>query len=69
VLAAGLVRQFGAQRFQMSVLTSANGFAGLDGVFRFLPSGLTERQLAVYEVTGSGSRVIAPAAVSFAGGV
>jgi ABC-type branched-subunit amino acid transport system substrate-binding protein len=69
VLAAGLVRQFGTQRFETSVLTSQNGFAGLDGVFRFLPSGLTERRLAIYEVTGSGSRVVAPAAVSFSGGV
>ena len=39
VLAAGLVRQFGANRFEASVLTSPNGFAGIDGVFRFLPSG------------------------------
>jgi ABC-type branched-subunit amino acid transport system substrate-binding protein len=68
VLAAGLVRQFGAERFENSVLTSPNGFAGLDGVFRFLPSGLTERRLAVYEVTGSGTRVIAPAPRSFAAG-
>ncbi len=56
VLAAGLVRQYGADRFQASVLTSPNGFAGVDGIFRFLPSGLTERRLAVYEVTGTGAR-------------
>ncbi len=68
VLAAGLVRQFGANRFDASVLTSPNGFAGVDGVFRFLPSGLTERRFAVYEVTGSGSRIVSPAAQSFAAG-
>ncbi len=68
VLAAGLVRQYGADRFQASVLTSASGFSGVDGVFRFLPSGLTERRYAIYEVTGSGWRVIAPAARSFAAG-
>ncbi len=68
VLAAGLVRQYGANRFAASVLTSPNGFAGVDGIFRFLPSGLTERRLAVYEVTGSGARVVAPAARSFAAG-
>ena len=39
VLAAGLVRQFGASRFETSVLTSPNGFAGIDGIFRFLPIG------------------------------
>ncbi len=68
VLAAGLVRQYGTDRFQVSALTSANGFAGIDGLFRFLPSGLTERRYAVYEVTGSGSRAIAPAARSFGAG-
>ena len=68
VLAAGLVRQYGADRFQASVLTSPNGFAGIDGIFRFLPSGLTERRYAVYEVTGSGARIIAPAARTFAAG-
>jgi ABC-type branched-subunit amino acid transport system substrate-binding protein len=68
VLAAGLVRQYGANRFENSVLTSPNGFAGIDGIFRFLPSGLTERRFAIYEVTGTGARIIAPAARSFAAG-
>ncbi len=68
VLAAGLVRQYGESRFQVSVMTNPNGFAGIDGIFRFLPSGFTERRLAVYEVTGSGSRLIAPASRSFAAG-
>jgi hypothetical protein len=67
VLAAGLVRQFGADRFQTSVLTNPNGFAGLDGVFRFHPTGLTERRLAVYEITGSGATIVAPAGRSFTG--
>ena len=68
VLAAGLVRQYGADRFATSALTSPNGFAGIDGIFRFLPSGLTERRLTIYEVTGTGARIVAPAARSFAGG-
>ncbi len=68
VLAAGLVRQYGADRFQASVLTSPNGFAGIDGIFRFLPSGLSERRYAVYEVTGSGARIVSPAATTFAAG-
>jgi hypothetical protein len=66
VLAAGLVRQYGANRFETSVLTSPNGFAGLDGIFRFLPFGITERRFAVYEVTGTGARLIDPAARRFA---
>ncbi len=68
VLAAGLVRQYGANRFETSVLTSPNGFAGIDGIFRFLPSGLSERRYAVYEVTGSGARLVDPAARRFAAG-
>jgi ABC-type branched-subunit amino acid transport system substrate-binding protein len=68
VLAAGLVRRFGPQAFSGAVLTDPNGFRGIDGVFRFLPNGTTERRLAVYEVTGSGARVVAPALGSFGGG-
>ena len=68
VLAVGIVRQYGADRFENSVLTSPNGFAGVDGIFRFLPSGLTERRLAVYEVNGAGANIVSQAARSFAGG-
>jgi ABC-type branched-subunit amino acid transport system substrate-binding protein len=68
VLAAGLVRQYGAERFTPGVLTNRNGFAGVDGIFRFTAGGLTERRLAVYEVTGSGARIIGPAARNFAAG-
>lgn len=66
VLTAGLARRYGRSSFEASALLNPNGFAGVDGVFRFLPSGLTERRYAIYEVTGSGSRLIAPAARSFA---
>jgi len=68
VLAAGLVRQFGAERFSQAVLTNPNGFAGIDGVFRLLPDGSNDRQLAIYEVTGSGNTIVDPAPRSFAGG-
>ena len=68
VLAAGLVRRFGEQAFTADVLTDPNGFNGIDGIFRFVPGGQTERRLSVYEVTGSGRREIAPAASSFSGG-
>ncbi len=68
VLAAGLVRQFGAKRFSKAVLTNPNGFAGIDGVFRLRPDGSNDRRLAIYEVTGSGTRLADPAPRSFAGG-
>jgi ABC-type branched-subunit amino acid transport system substrate-binding protein len=67
VLAAGLVRQFGANRFTQGVMTNPSGFTGIDGVFRFLPSGINERRLAVYEVTGTGARIVDPAPRSFTG--
>jgi len=68
VLAAGLVRQFGADRFSQAVLTNPNGFAGIDGVFRLLPDGSNDRRLSVYEMTGSGTTLADPAPRSFAGG-
>jgi ABC-type branched-subunit amino acid transport system substrate-binding protein len=67
VLAAGLVRQFGSERFSQQVLTNPNGFAGIDGVFRFLVNGSNQRRLAVFEVTGSGVRVERPAPRTFGG--
>ena len=67
VLAAGLVRQFGQERFSQSVLTNPNGFAGIDGVFRFLVNGSNQRRLSIFEVTGSGVRVERPAPRTFSG--
>ena len=44
-LVAALVKTQGTQRFSEQVLTNASGFAGIDGVFRFLPQGTNERGL------------------------
>ncbi len=68
VLAAGLVRQFGNERFSQTVLTNSNGFAGIDGVFRFLTNGANQRQLNIYGVTGSGTRLVKPAPRAFGSG-
>ncbi|WP_235975047.1 penicillin-binding protein activator [Stappia albiluteola] len=65
ILAAGLVRSAGPSRFTDRVLTNRDGFLGIDGVFRFLPNGLNQRGLAVYEVTGTGARAVDPAPRSF----
>ncbi|MEW5423102.1 penicillin-binding protein activator [Amorphus sp. 3PC139-8] len=65
-LAAGLVRARGAGAFTNEVLTNSDGFLGVDGIFRFLPDGRSQRGLAVYEVRDGGeNRVIAPAPKSF----
>lgn len=68
VLAAGLVRAAGAQRFQRSVIANPEGFiSGVNGLFRFNADGTNDRGLAVYEVTGSSPRLIRPAPRAFTG--
>lgn len=64
-LAAVLSRR-GAS-FDRISLANANGFAGMDGLFRLTPQGTAERGLAVNEITPTGSRVIDPAPSTFAG--
>ncbi len=67
-LVAALVKTQGTQRFSEQVLTNASGFAGIDGVFRFLPQGTNERGLAVLRVTPTGGQVVSPAPKSFQSG-
>ncbi|WP_205470605.1 penicillin-binding protein activator [Breoghania sp. L-A4] len=64
-LAAGLVSNAGPRRFATGVLTNRDGFLGVDGVFRFNSDGTNERGLAIYEATGSGSRLVDPAPQAF----
>jgi ABC-type branched-subunit amino acid transport system substrate-binding protein len=47
------------------LLLQPNGFTGIDGAFRFLPSGLSERNLAVLQVGPGGATVIDPAPPNF----
>ena len=49
-----------------AAITNANGWSGVDGVFRLLPDGRAERALAVIEVQGNRGVVVSPAAASFA---
>lgn len=46
-------------------LTSPNGFSGMDGIFRLLPDGRTERGLAVLEIRPDGIVTIDPAPEGF----
>ena len=52
-------------RFTAETLTHTDGFAGVDGIFRFLPDGRTERGLAVLEMRPTGPVIVDPAPVSF----
>jgi ABC-type branched-subunit amino acid transport system substrate-binding protein len=64
-LVAALVKTQGAQRFSQQVLTNSSGFAGIDGIFRFRPDGISERGLAVLRVAPAGGQVVSPAPRSF----
>jgi len=52
----------GEGRFTPAALTRASGFTGVDGAFRLLADGTTERSLAVLEVQKFGTGVLDPAA-------
>lgn len=53
-------------RFTLAALTDPNGFAGVDGIFRFTADGTIERGLAVLAVAPGGTfRVIDPAPKTF----
>jgi ABC-type branched-subunit amino acid transport system substrate-binding protein len=65
-LAAGLAARFGDQRFSQATLTNPNGFIGIDGAFRFLPNGLNQRGLAVYQVQKGQAVMVEPAPKTFA---
>jgi ABC-type branched-subunit amino acid transport system substrate-binding protein len=51
--------------FTKDVLTAPNGFTGIDGGFRFLATGLSERNLAVLAVGPNGPTVVDPPPPSF----
>jgi ABC-type branched-subunit amino acid transport system substrate-binding protein len=64
-LAVSLSQNPPGQRYSYAQLTRASGFQGVDGLFRLLPDGTSERGLAILEVREGGPRVIDPAPSSF----
>jgi branched-chain amino acid transport system substrate-binding protein len=64
-LAAVLSRAKEGPNFSEAAITTPSGFAGRDGIFRFLPEGVAERGLAVLQLTPRGSKVIDVAPASF----
>ncbi|MDZ4869547.1 MAG: penicillin-binding protein activator [Alphaproteobacteria bacterium] len=54
------------QRYTRTTIADPNGFAGIDGIFRFQADGMTQRGLAVIEVSANGQlSVVSPAATTF----
>jgi branched-chain amino acid transport system substrate-binding protein len=64
-LAALLARDDRGGSFAAAAITNPSGFAGVDGIFRFLPDGTVQRGLAVLEVQRNGARIVDPAPESF----
>lgn len=66
LLVAALTRQVqGPNRFAEATLTNANGFAGIDGIFRFTANGLNQRGIAVLEIRNGSVVAVSPAPRSF----
>lgn len=66
LLAADLSRRWGnGQPFPAAGLLAEGGFTGIDGPFRLMPSGLTERAFEVREVRAGGVVVVSPAPAGF----
>lgn len=58
-------RSADATPFDDADLTNANGFMGVDGLFRLERGGLVDRTFAIMRVTPNGSELIAPAPDAF----
>ena len=54
-------------RFTPAVLTDPNGFAGVDGIFRFNPDGSSQRGLAILSVQPDGFHIVSRAPATFQG--
>jgi len=64
-LAAVLAQSGGMGAFSAQAITNASGFAGIDGIFRFTPEGLSQRGFAIMEVTRNGAIAVQPAPSAF----
>ena len=60
-----MANKLGVDTFSTEALTNPNGFAGVDGIFRLLSSGLVERGLAIFEIENDGTKKIDSAPVTF----
>jgi ABC-type branched-subunit amino acid transport system substrate-binding protein len=64
-LAAVLSRTVPTNSFSVDALTASTGFAGVDGIFRFLSDGRSERGFAIMQVTRNGSTMVQAAPGTF----
>lgn len=66
-LAAGLTAGFGNQRFSGATIGKAQGFVGVDGVYRFNADGTNQRALAIYTIDKGKTQIVDAAPTSFPG--
>jgi branched-chain amino acid transport system substrate-binding protein len=66
-LAGHLARLKPGGDFSAEAITNPQGWSGIDGIFRFLPDGRSERALAVIGIQGDRGVVVSPAPTTFAG--
>ncbi len=64
-LAGHLARLKQGGDFSEAAITNPNGWSGIDGIFRFLPNGRSERALAVIAVQAGPGQVVSPAPTNF----
>ena len=64
-LAGHLARLKQGGDFSEAAITNPNGWSGVDGIFRFLPNGRSERALAVIAVQAGPGQVVRPAPTNF----
>lgn len=64
-LAAVMGQDKNGPDFSLLAITKPSGFWGRDGIFRFLPSGIVERGLAVMKVDRRNSKVLSKAPETF----
>ncbi len=57
-LSVVLLRNNGAGLISRNAILNPNGFAGIDGIFRFTSNGRAERGLAIHRITGVNRTVI-----------
>lgn len=57
-LSVALAKTPADQRFTPAQLMQKEGFAGVDGLFRFLPDGTAQRGLAVMQVATNGPQIV-----------
>ncbi len=65
-LAGHLARLKQGGDFSAEAITNPAGWSGIDGIFRFLPDGKSERALAIIEVQAGRNNVVSPAPGQFA---